>query len=330
MRPDFLGYTYCPVRELFRQSVAEAKASYLHTSVDASVPEDYQIAIPNGHKGEDHWREIWQVREPEALPEVIASAGFSHFFEPHFMEQFLRRGHFNSAINGVPSRQFLEAGLEDPDGWYGVYAVFPLVMLVDKRRLGNRPMPRRWSDLLDPCYAGEIAIGATQGKAHEDLMLYLYKASGLEGVAALAHNVKVGMHGAQMAKLAGSGSEQGAAIYVISWLFARCCARREHVEILWPEDGALVTPMVALAKQECSAFGRHLFNCVTGTGYGEHSARNCMPSRHQQVDNRLPETARLQWLGWDFIKSHAIPELISKVGAHFSAHQASDFVILKG
>ena len=325
MRPDFLGYTYCPVRELFRQSISEAEARY-----DGAIPDGYRVAIPNGHKGEDHWREIWQVSAAEQLPEVIASAGFSHFFEPHFMERFLRRGHFNSAISGASSRQFVEAGLDDPDGWYGVYAVFPLVMLVDKRRLGNRPVPSRWADLLDPCYEGEIAIGATQGKAHEDLMLYLYKSFGLAGVAALARNVRVGMHGAQMAKMAGSGSEQGAAIYIISWLFARCCARKEHVAILWPTDGALVTPMVALAKQECSGFGRHLFETVTGVGYGDHSARNCMPSRHGSVDNRLPEEATLQWLGWDFIKSHSIPELIDRVGAHFMGHQHSDFVILKG
>lgn len=325
MRPDFLGYTYCPVRELFRQRIADAKEQY-----GGQLPADYRIAIPNGHKGEDHWQEIWRSRTSDQLPEVICSAGFGHFFEPHFMEQFLQRDVFNSTISGEASWPFKEAGLDDPDGWYGLYAVFPLIMLVDKRRLGVRPMPRRWADLLDPCYEGEIAIGATQGKVHEDVMLYLHKAFGMEGVTALARNIRRGMHGAQMAKLAGSGSEDGAAIYIISWLFARCCARREQVEIVWPEEGAMVTPMLVMAKRDCSAFGRHLFSAVAGSEYGEHSARNFMPARLDGVDNRLPEDARFNWLGWDYIKSRSIPELILQVGAQFSAHQRHDFAILRG
>lgn len=321
--PDFLGYVYCPVRDLFRDTIRQQVADY----PDSQQRAGYDVQIPNGHKGEDYWKELWRSTRAAQLPEVIVSAGFGNFFQPAFMERFMAGDCFQTAALPPAHPAFAEAGLEDPLGAYGVYGLFPLVLLVDKRRLGDRPVPRRWLDLLDPCYENDIIVGATQDRVHEDLLLYLQKWQGDEAVRALARNVKGGMHGAAMAKLAGTASPQGAAIYVISWIFGRCCPRREQVELIWPDEGAIVTPLIALRRHDVSPLGEHLYQAVMGPAYGRHTAQNFMPSRCADINNRLPEGARFHWLGWDYLRQHDIPALMEQTHSLFRQHTGAHFAI---
>lgn len=316
--PDFLGYTYCPVRELFRSQLTS-------TLQQQAGHEQYQMAIPNGHKGDDQWKQLHQETDCSKLPEVITAAGYGGYFSQDFRDNFLDQAVF-SQQHAMPSASlFTDAGLVDPEGYFHVYAAFPLVFMVDESLLGSRPKPRVWADLLNPCYANSIAIGATQDQVHEDILLYIHQTFGDFGLQALAANMKSGMHGAMMAKQAGTNN--GAAIYLCSWLFASCCNKRNRVSVYWPDDGAIITPMFALLKSEHSHISQALFNTVTGEEYGQQSANNRMPAASTLVDNKLPENAKLKWLGWDYIQQHDMPELVAHVGSFFMAHLPTHFVM---
>lgn len=306
-RLDFLGYTYCPLKFTFKDCFEEVAKEYLAQTGDR----DFQSFVPSGcGDEEDCFREnICQVKNIDDFPAITVASGFGDFLSQEFVDRFVKKGYFKSVGYERVNDDFAAAGYEDPAGWYSVYSVLPMVMLVDIKKLGSLPVPKRWSDLLNPIYRNNIIIGASHGDIHEDLLFYTYQEHGDAGLHKLAANVKAGMHGAEMAKIAGSGSSQGAAIYVIAWLFAKACPRTEGTITIWPEDGALITPMYLLVKEKQSKNLQPFIDLVMGTHYGQKSADNYFPVLHPQVDNKLPEKATFKWLGWEYIRAHSLEDL---------------------
>lgn len=308
-RLNFLGYTYCPLKQTFKDSFEEILKKYLAETGNNS----FQYCVPSGCGGEDTYDNIWQVEKIEDFPDILVSAGFDDFFRQGFVDRLVKKGYFKSKNYSEMNSDFVSLGYEDPDGWYSPYAAAPLVWLVDHKKLGSLPKPKEWKDLLNPIYKDNIVVGSCHDEVHEDVLLYFYKEYGDEGVRKLAANVKGGLHGAQMAKLAGSNRPQGAAIYLIPWLFAKSCPRTEVTEIIWPEDGAIIVPMYLLIKEGKDKEFATFLDFVMGTDYGQKSADNCFPVLNPQVDNKLPNKAGFKWLGWDYIKSHPMEELIDHV-----------------
>lgn len=302
---NFIGFTYCPLKHTFREAFEEVLEKYISETGDR----DFKYYVPSGCGGDDPFEELWKAEDIEQLPDIIASVGFGDFFRKEFVERFVDKGHFKEVPYLERSSDFIKAGIVDPDGRYTVYSVFPLVMLIDIRNLGNCPVPESWSDLLKPIYSNNIIIGASHGEIHEDLLLYIYKEYGDEGIEKLAANIKNGWHASQMAKTAGTNSSEGAAIYVIPWMFAKSCPRTENTLIVWPADGAVTTPTYILAKENAISKYKMFLDFITGTDYGEKSANNYFPVLNARVNNRIPEGAALKWLGWDYIKSNSIDRL---------------------
>ncbi len=295
---NFIGFTYCPLKHTFKEAFEEVLEKYLAGTGDR----DFKYYVPSGCGGDDPFEDLWKTEDIEQLPEIIASVGFGDFFRKEFVERFVDRGYFKVVPYSEMSREFIDAGIIDPDGWYTVYSVFPLVMLIDAKKLGKLPVPEKWSDLLKPIYSNNIILGASHGEIHEDLILYIHKEYGDEGIVKLAANVKTGWHASQMAKTAGTNSSDGAAIYVIPWMFAKSCPRTENTFIVWPEDGAVTTPIYVLAKEKAISKYKLFLEFITGSDYGEKSANNYFPVLNSEVNNKIPEGAVFKWLGWDYIK----------------------------
>ncbi len=313
-RLNFLGYTYCPLKLTFKECFEELCQKYHREHQD----KEFHSFVPSGcGEEEDPYREnIWRVPDIADFPDITVSAGFGDFFRQEFVDRFVKRGYFKSR-RGPMHAAFASADYEDPAGWYTMYAALPSVILVDRKKLGGLPVPGRWSDLLDPVYKNSIIIGASHGDFHEDFLLYIHKEHGDEGLRKLAANVRQGMHGAEMSKFAGTAGAQGAAIYVIAWLFAKACPRTESTTIVWPADGALITPMFLLVKESIRTDLQPFLDFVTGAEYGQKSADNYFPVLHPRVDNKLPAGAGFKWLGWDYIRSHSLDALKEHVISTF-------------
>ncbi len=308
-RANFIGYTYCPLKLTFRDSFEEVLKSYqLHND-----NMNFTYYVPTGCTDGDPYEDIWKAESIDQLPDIIASVGFGDFFRQEFVEGFIYKDYFKAVPQNEIHKSFVSAGLVDPKGWYTVYSVLPLVMLIDRKKLGNLPMPKRWSDLLNPVYKNNIIIGASHGDFHEDLFLYIYKEHGEEGVVKIANNIKSGCHASHMAKMAGTNNSEGAAVYVIPWIFAKSCPRNDVTEVIWPEDGALTTPIYLLTKEFAFEKYKPIVDFIIGYAYGEKCAHNYFPVMNAKVDNRLPEGAVLKWLGWDYIRKHSIHELMEYV-----------------
>ena len=245
------------------------------------------------------------------MPDIIITPGFNSFFHPHFVERFINTGQFAS-VNSFAGDQHLEAmGITDPDGHYTMLAMNLLVIVVDHTRLGDRPVPQCWTDLLNPEYEKSIAIrGNRDGSFCETLLLSLYKDFRSDGLARLGRNVAWGWHPSQMVKAAGSGKEDTPAISVMPLFFANNIKNRENVTIVWPTDGALVSPVTMLVKADKHKELRHLIDFLNGPEVAAICAGAAFPAVHPEVDNHLPENATFKWIGWDFVKNRDLKSLI--------------------
>ncbi len=307
---NFLGYLVCPLKHQFREGFEAVLQQHWGESVNP--PNCY---APMGCGGDDPCENIWQAPTGAAFPDLVMSVGFDNLFKKAFRDRLVATGHFQAAPAQPVPEAFRE--LVDPLGAYTVYGLFPYVMMIDRLKLGNRPMPRRWEDLLDPLYEGDVTIGGSGDEVNELLLLEAFARGGAAGVRRLARNVKMIWHAAQMAKTAGSGSPDGAAIYILPWFFAKTCPRVGVVEIVWPEDGALVNPMYVLVKKDFPAALQPLRDYVLGPEFGRAIAESFFPSPHPAVVNPLPEGARFKWLGWDYIHNHDLEAELKRVQAIF-------------
>lgn len=252
---------------------------------------------------------VFAAQEVDELPSVIASIGFEEIFESSFVSRFIRPGFFRFRTPQPMNPLFQDAGFKDPENIYFVHAVTPYVFLVDLERLKDQPEPRSWADLLSSFYEGEIILNGCRTDIPYIVPLYIFKNFGKEGLEAFAANVREARHATSIARSAGDGTSEGAAIYILPWFYAASCSRNETTHIVWPEDGAVTSPMILLQKESTSYRTTPLTQAVAGKTFGQKAANSFFPSSNPVVNNGLPLHAALQWIGWDFLRENSMDSL---------------------
>ncbi|MDR3192056.1 MAG: ABC transporter substrate-binding protein [Treponema sp.] len=259
---------------------------------------------------------------PEDLPDIIVAPGFSPFFCQPFIGRFRNTGCFASVFAGPLSPAFREQGLADPDSYYDILAFNPLVFLVDKTREPDLPSPRRWADLLSPRYEGRIAYRGRDDRDFCDgVLLTVFQCAGEEGIEALGRTVKCRLHPAEMAKLAGSGREEAPCVSVIPYAFGHLALRKgKPVELVWPDDGAAVNPLVMLVKRDSGPAVRETAEMLTGKDMGAilraggiYPIRPSEGTEAGEDETGLPAGKQYRFAGWDFLKNHDIGALLRRL-----------------
>ncbi|WP_333645454.1 ABC transporter substrate-binding protein [Lacrimispora sp.] len=299
---DFYGNTICPLKFTFRDALEEIERE--HKKQHGFSRKCY---LEFGKMTDDTCGEAWDHGDPEKFPGVFFSKEFNEYLSLDFQKKMEGRftGDFYEKVNPV----LKEAGLYDPENIYNVYGVMAETFLIDKKRLGDLPVPRTLEALLDPMYENNIIIfGKDRETISNALFLYIYKAYGEEGIRKFAGNVKHALHGSVMSKTAASSRSEGGAIYLVSWFFAQTCVR-EGVEIVWPDDGAITLPMYMLVRKDDAERVKDITDYITGKDFAEACTKAYTPPMNGEVNANLPPGAAFQWLGWDFIRSHDIPTL---------------------
>ncbi len=300
-----LAYVACPIQQAMRDHFDALAAGHRKASGEA-----LSWHIPMGCNAEDPYADLVRAETIGELPGVTASVGFGDFMTPTFFERFVSRGCFQSANPGRVHPAFESSGLLDAEGWYTPYSVWAHVLLVDLHNLAGRPLPTRWSGLLDPCYADQIVSdGAHHQRFAQILLLHYYRFFGEAGMVRLVKNIRETAHPAEMAKSAGTPASKGASIYIIPWSFAHARRWPRHMRIVWPEEGALASPMYAWVKADASATVKMIGRELVGEKLGRACAQAGFPSLNPGVDNHLPDDASFCWLGWDYVRTHDTQKL---------------------
>lgn len=258
---------------------------------------------------------VSHIENLDELPDIIVSSDFNSFFHHRFYKRFVEPGHFVDVMDYPPNATFFKAGIADPQRQYTILCVNPLVIVADLEKTGHRPLPRRWADLLDPIWRRSITMRGNEHFFCHAVLMPLYKEHGPEAMQALAHNVLDGRHPAEMVKSAGSG--RSAALYLMPHFFAHKIPARKAVKVIWPEDGALASPVSLLVKKEKAARLKPITDYLTGEELARVFAGAFFPSPHPAVEAGAALEGPLKWLGWDYIRANDMAQINAEIDLIF-------------
>jgi len=305
---DYLGYTPCALQKELRIQLDRL----LQGSWRANG-EPPEWVVPVGCGEAERYKDIWRAPYQEELPDLISDFANGDYLGKEFRAQWIDAGVYGSQESSPLRAAFRDAGLADPEGIFHVYGVLPYIILADLQKLGNRPLPRHWGDLLDPMYRGDLIIGGAGGRPGEVILYNFHKEFGTEGLAALGANVKTFWHGAQMAKAAGSGHPDGAALYVLPWFLAINNPHPSRTALVWPEDGVLSLPLYWLAKRNADAIAEQVAGYLGGPDWAKMISRIGFAAH----PGAAPISGKLKWLGWDYLRENDWEAMREPLGAAF-------------
>lgn len=249
------------------------------------------------------------IERLDELPDLIVTSGLNGFLSHPFRRRFLDPGLFHCWAEYPVHPRLAALGLPDPGSLFRMIAVNLYVLAVDKSRLGSLPMPRRWADLLEPCYGGTTAICAHGGSFNESAILSLHALFGDAGLRTLARTIGYGLHPSQFVKRLGLGKPDTPAIAMLPLFFARTAKDQENLAIVWPEEGALATPLFMLVKETSRDRLADVVDFFTGPRVAEICAGALFPAVHPAARQVIPEDAPLRWPGWPYLLAHDLARL---------------------
>lgn len=304
------GVLPCPVRlpllEAFKEWMEE-EGSKLDYTVD------YELKAAAG--GVDWLKEqIEKVEGEDGLSDLFISAGFDLFFDKKLMGRFKDQGSFQDLMNFERLNEDFQneyMDLRDPKKEYTIIGVVPAVFLVNTEEIGDRPIPRSWADILKPEFENAVSLPVEDFDLFNAMLLTLYREYGEEGIRKLGKSMLKSMHPAEMVKSHMKTTRP--AVTIMPYFFTKMTKRGGPMLAVWPEDGAIISPIFLLAKKSKREKLQPFVDLFTSKEIGEilsHNGR--FPSTNPEVDNQVPEDQKYLWLGWDFIQDNDIGSLIKK------------------
>jgi ABC-type Fe3+ transport system substrate-binding protein len=260
-------------------------------------------------------KEMLRIKTQDDLPHLFLSAGFEAFFDHKNMARFKDKDVFIDRSWENTNADFAGIDLKDPDNHFSMISVVPAIFLVDKTQLQEgEEIPRTWKELLDPKFERRVAMPVGDFDLFNGILLTLYKHYGEDGIRGVARNLLKSMHPSQAAGRFAGRQEESPAITVIPYFFSKMAHMNPNVEIVWPEDGAIISPVFMLEQTDAPEGTKELADFFMSKETGTILAqRGLFPSLNPDVENPLPDNAKWLWLGWDFIKENDLGVLIPKL-----------------
>ncbi len=254
-----------------------------------------------------------EITDPSGIPDLFISAGFDLFFDEEKIGKFKRKGVFKDSVSfkGINS-SFKDYELKDPQGHYSMIGVVPAVFLVNLKDIGNRKVPRTWEDILSPEFENSVSLPVGDFDLFNGMLLNIHKRFGEEGVRKLGRSLLESLHPSQMVK-----SEKKAVnrpvITILPYFFTKTVREGSTMTAVWPEDGAIISPLFMLAKADRLDKLQDVIDFFASKETGEIlSHQGLFPSTHPEVNNKLGKDKGFSWLGWDYIYSIDIAKTIKK------------------
>lgn len=300
---NIIGLLPCPVR-----------IPLLEQFSTLSNMNDINHNLKAASEGLDWLKEDVKDADAKDLADIYISAGFDLFFEDDLMKKFkdqkvFKDFHSDKEYNTDFNNEDIQ--LKDPNGDYSMIAVVPAVFLVNTLVLGDRPMPKTWSDLLDPIYEGSVSLPVSDFDLFNAILIHLYQEFGIEAVKTLGKSLISSMHPAQMVK-SEKRSRIKPAISIMPYFFTKMALPGSVMKAVWPEDGAIVSPIFMLSKADKEKELKEVTDLFMSKSTGEIlSHKGLFPSVNKDVDNHL-EGKSFKWVGWDYINNNDIGSILEQ------------------
>lgn len=306
------GILPCPIRipllESFNKWVDENKDSFGFTV-------NYELKSAN--LGLDWIIDKVKTDNPDDLSDLFMSAGFELFFDEKLMGRYKDHEVFEDItrlekLNHDFDNDYID--LKDPKKQYSIIGVVPAVFMVNVDQLNGREMPKSWEGLLKPEFESSVSIPMRDLDLFNAMMLHIQQRYGDEGVKKLGRSLMRSMHPAEMVKSPTKNTNAGIpTVTIMPYFFTKMALGNTPLTTVWPEDGAIISPIFLLAKKSSKDKTKRFVDYFFSKEVGEVLALNGhMPSTNPQVDNGLEENQKFMWLGWDYINNNDIGSKIKE------------------
>ncbi|HIT90220.1 MAG TPA: ABC transporter substrate-binding protein [Candidatus Merdenecus merdavium] len=306
------GVLPCPIRLPLLEKF-EAWMESQKDSMDYKV--DYHLKSANLGLDDVKERVIAADGDADALSDLYLSAGFDLFFDKDLMGRYKEAGVFEdlSDIEQInPDFDQDRISLKDPKKQYAIIGIVPAIFMVNTNVLGDRPMPESWADLMKPEFENSISMPMKDLDMFNAFLLHIHRYYGDEGIEKMGKALLRSMHPAQMVKshISRDGNKVPA-VTISPYFFAAMADEKGPMRPVWPKDGAIISPIFLLAKGKNKDKVKPFVDFLYSKEIGEIlSSNGKFPSTNPLVDNHLKPEQNFMWLGWDYIHSHDIGELI--------------------
>jgi ABC-type Fe3+ transport system substrate-binding protein len=305
------GVLPCPVRiplmENFNKWMEEEQDNF-----DFTV--DYELKAASS--GIDWIKNAVEKAEDEnCLSDIFISAGFDLFFDKKLMGKFKSKGVFEDITNFQElNRDFQneKINLKDPDNQYSIIGVVPAVFLINKEELKDSEMPKSWKDILKPEFENRVSLPISDFDLFNAILLNIYKNYGEDGIRRLGKSLLKSMHPSEMVKSHMKKIDRPA-ITIMPYFFTKMVKENGPMTAVWPSDGAIISPIFLLTKKSKKNKTKPFVDFFASKEVGEilsHNGR--FPSTNPDVNNNLDKEKKFMWLGWDYINSNDIGNLIKE------------------
>lgn len=281
------------------------------------------LDLKSASQGLDWLKERFSVEtEADELADIFISAGFDLFFDRKLMDHYRRQGVFKDQT-GIEqlNKVFIndQVDLLDPEGDYSVLSIVPAVFLINEEELGERKVPLTWEEILSDKFAGSVSLPVSDFDLFNAILINIYKKYSNDGIKRLARSMIKSQHPSQMIKDGGRKKSGEAAVTIMPYFFTRMAKRFPHLKFIWPEDGAIISPIFMLTKKDSFPEIQPLVDLFASTRIGKIFAQQGLfPSVLPEIDNNLKYGAKFMWPGWDFLRTEDPGKLITKLTEEFN------------
>ena len=296
---DLLALLPCPVKVPFEQAFSGC------IEQADGIPDDLLLLL-EGHVNHhlSFYEQLDHTSLKSELPQILITPGVNRFLGKDFQEAFIQKGVYAKEQDYFQRPSNLQNDFVDPNGHYFVLAVNPLVIVVDHARMGDLPIPKKWEDLMSPIYKGRLAMRAQKDVFCETVLFNFYQDFGKDGIERLAPNISVGCHPSEMAKNAGNmKNDNWPPISLIPYFFAKTIRNHDKVTIIWPEDGAIASPITMMVQQSALPKLQPIIDILTCGAMAKLWTNAFFFPPFSDLQHSLHDK-RLKWIGWNFIYSH--------------------------
>jgi ABC-type Fe3+ transport system substrate-binding protein len=295
----------CGLRNAFKEAFIQAFPEY-------TDDDNNEIMIEgNLNYEKNFYKYIDSLTSTDELPDIFISSDFNSLYHKYFMDNFLDEAHFDKCM-AMLHPMYTRAAYPHPGGVIGMITANLLVMMVDENKFEPGRLPRTWKDLLDPLFGKRLVLRGDSDFFCNAVFYPFYKQFGEKAITQLAANTLTGMHPSEMVKAINTGHTGEAAVFVMPYSFAVKTRGSENFRLVWPEDGAIVSPVQMLVKKGAYEKYKEEIDFITGSTMGEALEQLGFPSANIQTGKSYPGE-QLNWLGWDFIAENDMNMLRKRI-----------------
>lgn len=315
---NIVGLLPCPVRlpllEGYNEFASTLEKSGIHLNTELQ-------AASMGVK----WVEenIDGIEDSSELPDLFISAGFDLFFDKEKIGKFKEQGIFEDLVKWKKvNSDFQKYDITDPRGDYSIISVVPAVFLVNRNELGERAVPKSWHDILYGDFEGAVSLPVGDFDLFNAILLNIHKKYGDEGVERLGKVMMSAMHPSQMVK---SEKKKGLrpTVTIMPYFFTKTVKEGSSMIAVWPEDGAILSPIFMLAKKERAKELKNVTDFFASKEVGRTlSELGLFPSLNPEINNKLGDDKPFMWIGWDYIYDHDLTAEINYCDDLFEKHSS--------